>query len=137
MKNRQVLTLFICFVLASWDFNLSTSSTALFRRTSAVLWISAACFLDLVRISTSYSKHSRQSLLQVLVRLHEQWSRLSFLTDLSKQFHRHKPCITQTLAAGDRHIFWPTLQLRLSASQSVFAGCWWSSAAGLCPPQAL
>lgn len=61
IKPRAAPTLFICFILFSWVFNLSTSSKALFRRTSTLLWTAAACFWDLFRFSISYTEHSRRS----------------------------------------------------------------------------
>lgn len=51
----DVLALFICFILLIWVFNLSTSSRALFRRTSVLLWLAAACLWDLFRSSTSWT----------------------------------------------------------------------------------
>lgn len=52
----SMLTLFICFILLSWVFNLSTSSKALFRRTSTVLWTASACLWDLFRSSIFYTE---------------------------------------------------------------------------------
>lgn len=48
-----------------------------------------------------------------------------------------RPCVKQTLALEDRHIFCQTPLLTLCASQSVSAGCSLFSAAWLDPPQAL
>lgn len=56
----NLLTLFICFILFSWVFNLSPSSKALFRRTSTVLWTAAACLWDLFRLSISYTEHIQE-----------------------------------------------------------------------------
>lgn len=52
-----MLALFVCFMLVSWVFNLSTSSWALARRTSTLLWSAAVCLCDLFRFSISL-KHS-------------------------------------------------------------------------------
>lgn len=50
-----LLTLFVCFILFSWVLSFSTSSRALFRRTSVVLCEAAACLWDLFKSSTSYT----------------------------------------------------------------------------------
>lgn len=54
-------TLLLCFSLFSSTLYFSTSSKALFKRTSVALWVAAACFWARFRFSNSYLRKDKSN----------------------------------------------------------------------------